>query len=32
MERVEDLETELNNGEPFAPSSAGTVPAGRPLE
>lgn len=32
MERVESLEAELNNGEPFAPSSAGTVPAGRPLE
>jgi len=32
MERVEALEAELNNGEPFAPSSAGTVPAGRPLE
>jgi hypothetical protein len=32
MERVEALEAELNNGEPFAPSNAGTVPAGRPLE
>lgn len=32
MERVEALEVELNNGEPFAPSNAGSVPAGRPLE
>lgn len=32
MERVEALEGELNDGKPFAPSSAGTVPAGRPLE
>lgn len=32
MQRVEALEAELNNGEPFALSSAGTVPAGRPLE
>lgn len=32
MERVEALEAELNDGEPFAPSGVGTVPAGRPLE
>lgn len=32
MERVVALEAELNNGQPFEPSSAGSVPAGRPLE
>lgn len=32
MERVVALEAELNNGEPFEPSSAGSVSAGRPIE
>lgn len=32
MKRVTELEQELNGGEPFEPSSAGSVPAGRPIE
>jgi len=32
MKRVEELEKEFNGGQPFAPSAAGTVAVGRPIE
>lgn len=32
MQRVEALEQQLNNGQPFDPVPAGSLPVGRPLE
>lgn len=32
MKRVKELEGEFNGGQPFAPSAAGTVAVGRPIE